>query len=194
MLRFLFRLLFRLSGWKVDTNLAPGTDKCVVIAAPHTSNWDTIFGIAAFDYLGIPSKFALKSEMFFFPFKYFLWSAGGISINRKPKKEGEERPSLTEAMAEIFKDHDRIALMISPEGTRKKRPDGKWKSGFYYIALAAKVPIGLGYVDHKTKMAGIPKVIHPSGDYEKDMKEITDFYRNISPKYPEKFFLDKDFA
>src|SRR5690606_18805419 len=95
-------------------------------------------------------------------------------------------------MIGLFETHPgELALVVTPEGTRSLSK--KWKSGFYHVALGANVPILLGYLDYDKREAGIGKVIHPSGDFEADMREIADFYRNISPKYPAKFSLDERF-
>ncbi len=81
--------------------------------------------------------------------------------------------------------------MVTPEGTRKKVT--KWKTGFYHVAVGAKVPIALGYLDYKNKIAGVGKIVYPTGDIQKDMQEITDFYRPIAPKHPELFSVDLDY-
>jgi len=91
-------------------------------------------------------------------------------------------------MTDLFNSTDELVIMVTPEGTRSKST--KWKSGFYHVAMNAKVPIGLGYLDYKTKTAGVGKMIYPSGDYIKDMKEIMDFYKDITAKYPEKYSPD----
>ena len=82
--------------------------------------------------------------------------------------------------------------MITPEGTRALRTKGK--TGFDHLAVGAKVPIGLGYLDYKNKVAGVARLMYPSGDMEKDMKEIMAFYKNIQGKHPEKFSVDLDYA
>ncbi|MEZ4916679.1 MAG: hypothetical protein R2836_06800 [Chitinophagales bacterium] len=114
------------------------------------------------------------------------WEA--YPINRTPKKEGEERPSTVQAMANMFKENDKIAVMVTPEGTRSKRTE--WKTGFYHVAKLAGVPIALGFLDYKKKLAGVGKVLYPSDDMEKDMREIMSFYKNITGKHPEKFSVD----
>ena len=109
-----------------------------------------------------------------------------------PKKPGDPRPSMTEAMVQLFKDHKELAVMVTPEGTRSLRT--KWKTGFYHVAADAKVPIGLGYLDYANKVAGVGYMLHPSGDKDKDMREIMAFYKNIKGKHPEKFSIDLDYA
>jgi hypothetical protein len=99
---------------------------------------------------------------------------------------------MTEAMIELFTQNNDLAVMVTPEGTRSLRT--KWKTGFYHVAVGAKVPIGLGYLDYKNKVAGVGKIVIPSGDMQKDMREIMAFYKNIEGKHPEKFSIDKDYA
>ena len=171
--------------------LPPGTDHCVMIAAPHTSNWDAIFLIASFDMMKIPMKFTLKKEWVRWPFKSMMLSVGAIGIDRSPKKPGEARPNMTDVLADIITSRDSIALVVTPEGTRSLRTT--WKTGFYYVAMKAKVPIALGYMDYAKKVTGVGKMIYPSGDMKKDLKEIMEFYKDISPKHAEKYSVDIDY-
>ena len=117
---------------------------------------------------------------------------GGIGIDRSPRKPGEERLSMTEAMADLFKKHQRLAVMVTPEGSRSLRTE--WKTGFYYVAKMADVPIALGYLDYAKKEAGVGMMVHPSDDMESDLRKIMAFYRDIGPKYPEKFSVDLRYA
>ena len=98
---------------------------------------------------------------------------------------------MTEVMTELFEKYDELALLVTPEGTRS--PVDKWKTGFYYVALNAGVPICLGYGDYKKKIAGVGAIIYPTGDFEKDMGEMMDFYNNITPCVPGKYLPDKRF-
>lgn len=188
MVRWFFRLLFRLTGWKVDRNVPEGAHNSVMLAAPHTSNWDFPYTIAAFDLLNIAVRYTVKKEFNFFPFSIILNSLGAIWVDRSPKKEGEKRRSMVEVMTELFDRSEPLVVLVTPEGTRSKRTN--WKTGFYYVAMNAKVPIALGYVDFKTKTAGVGKVIHPSGDIEKDMREIVAFYNTINGKIPANYSPD----
>ena len=95
---------------------------------------------------------------------------------------------MVDAIADLFDKYDKIAVVVTPEGTRALRTE--WKTGFYYIAVKAKVPIALGYLDYKNKIAGVGKLVYPSGDMDKDLKEIMAFYKTIPPKHPEKFSVD----
>ncbi len=188
MLRLISIIFMKLIGWTVDDSIAKVPGKAVVIASPHTSNWDFPIARAAFSILRIPVKYTLKSEFMRFPLNLLFGPLGAIGIDRSPKKPGEKRRSMTAAMVDEFNKRDKLSIMVTPEGTRSLRT--KWKTGFYYIAVEAKVPIALGYLDFSKKIAGVGKVFYPTGDIEKDMKEITAFYKPIIGKFPEKFSID----
>ena len=178
-----------LMGWKVDPNVPEGVHRCVMIASPHTSNWDFPLARAAFAILKIPVRFTIKDSWFKFPFNLIFGPLGGIAINRKPKKEGEERPSMVESMAALFEGKKELVVLVTPEGTRSYREE--WKSGFYHVAKLANVPVGLGYLDYKNKIAGVGKIVHLSDDMAADMKIIMEFYQDIAPKHKDKFSVDK---
>ncbi len=188
MLRALAALYFRLTGWKINWNLPEGVHRCVMIAAPHTSNWDIIYARLAFYQMQIPLRFTIKKEWMFFPMSVLFRAAGAIGIDRSPKEPGQARPSMTDAMAALFASRDKLVVMVTPEGTRKLRT--QWKTGFYYVAAKAGVPIGLGYLDYGKKEAGVGKMVYPSGDPARDLREIMDFYRPIEGRHPERFSVD----
>lgn len=190
MLFYLARLIFWLCGWRLDNRLPPEVCRCVMVAAPHTSNWDFFYARLAFILLRIPVRFTVKKEWLRFPFWLIMRPLGAIGIDRSPKLPGQPRRSMVEAMTQLFAGKGTLVVLVTPEGTRKKAT--KWKTGFYYVALNAGVPICLGYLDYQNKVAGVGKTIYPSGNYQKDMREIMMFYKNIPPKYPEKFSLDMD--
>lgn len=173
MVLFIFRIIFRLHGFKIITPENLHIKKAVVVAAPHTSNWDGIIGFAYYDLVGIKIRFAIKDSYMKFPLGLIFKPMGGVAINRNPNEKGGEKKSMTQSMIDLFAENDELNLLVTPEGTRKKST--KWKTGFYYVALGARVPIALGYMDFKKKEAGIGKVIYPSGDIHKDMREIMDF-------------------
>jgi 1-acyl-sn-glycerol-3-phosphate acyltransferase len=183
--------IFKMTHWTVDENLPPEIRKCIIIAAPHTSNWDFWYTMAAFAIYKLRIRFTVKKEWMKFPFSLLMKPLGGIAIDRSPRNTGSERRSFVEAMIELFDANKELIILITPEGSRSRRD--KWKTGFYHVALGAGVPICLGYVDYQNKKAGIGKVIYPS-DFAKDMKEIMAFYSRIHPKFPENFSIDKDFA
>ncbi len=181
--------LLALSGWRIAPDYPAETERCVMIAAPHTSNWDIWYARLGFFVMGIPVRFTIKKEWMRFPFNLALGPLGGLGIDRSPRKADGSRPSYTEQMIELFEKHERLAVMVTPEGTRSKR--STWKTGFYYVALGAKVPICLGYLDYANKIAGVGPAIHPTGDIQADMHRILEFYSHIQGKHPEKFALDE---
>lgn len=185
------RSTFALTGWTFKNDLPPDIKQCVMIAAPHTSNWDFLYARLAFLLMDIPVKITTKDSYMRFPFGPFARALGCIGINRRPKKEGEERPSMVQVMADLFKEHDDLVMLVTPEGTRSLRT--KWKTGFYYVAVLANLPVALGYLDYKKKEAGVGKVVYPGGDMKKDLQEIMAFYKNIVPHTPGKFSIDLDY-
>lgn len=192
MWKFFSRIAFSLFGWTMDKDISSDVNRCVIIAAPHTSNWDLFFARLAFYLMDVPLRFTIKKEWLRFPFGPLTRAMGGIGIDRRPKVEGDPRKSMTEAMADLFTTHKRLAVMVTPEGTRSLRTE--WKTGFYYVALTAGVPIALGYLDYARKHAGVGPIIHPTGDIDADMRKIMDFYRDIAPKHREKFSLDERYV
>ena len=183
----MFKLLFRLGRWKITHFLPANIKKCVIVAAPHTSNWDFMYGIGAIHVMKLKMRFTIKKEWMRFPFAGIMDSLGALPIDRTAIKTGEKRGTV-DAVADLFGTRDELHLMVTPEGTRAKME--KWKTGFYYIALKAKVPIALGFLDYKTRTCGIDKIIYPSGDFHFDMKQIMDFYKTMTGKFPQNFSVD----
>ncbi len=177
-----------LMGWQIDNHWDLNIDQCVMIAAPHTSNWDALYARLALKALGVNVRITIKDSYMKFPFGPFVRAMGGIGINRRPKQDGEARQSMVELMANLFKHHPKLVMLVTPEGTRAKQE--KWKTGFYHVAMQAGVPIALAYMDYAQKKTGVGKIVYPTGDYEKDMAEIMDFYAQIHAKFPEKFSVD----
>ena len=187
------RLLLKFHGWTVDKSTPPAAQRCVMLAAPHTTNWDAYFMRLAFAVLGIPLRFTIKDYWTRFPFGLLVKPLGGLGINRRANAKERGSKSYVEQMIEFFQQNERIAVVVTPEGTRER--NDKWKTGFYYTAMGAGVPITLGYLDYKHKRAGVSSVvIHPTGDKEKDLKAMTDFYKTIHPKYPENFATDPRYS
>lgn len=176
-----FTWYFRFRGWKLGDNVPPELKKCVMIVAPHTSSWDFIFGAGAKILLGFDAKYLAKKELFRWPLKNMFLRLGGVPVDRG-KHNG-----MVEAMIDYINTHERAIVVFPPEGTRKRTT--RWKKGFYYVAMGAKVPVIMAYIDFKEKKAGIGPWFMPSGDIEKDFKIIADFYKNITACHPEKFAL-----
>jgi len=175
------RWVFKVLGWKAVVTVEE-PPKSVICVAPHTSNWDFIIGKLYYWSLGRKSCFLMKKSWFFFPAGILLRSMGGIAVDRS------KRTSVTEQMAEEFNKHESFHLAITPEGTRKLI--SKWKMGFYHIAVQAKVPIQLAYIDYAKKEMGISGILYPSDDEEADLVIIQAFYKSVNPKHPEKFFIN----
>ncbi len=173
-------IFYRILGWKTNVTV-PNYDKCVICAAPHTSNWDLFIGKLFYGAMGRKACFMMKKEWFFFPLGLIFKSIGGIPVNRGRKS------SLVDQMAERFANSKRLQLAITPEGTRKANPE--WKKGFYFIALKAQVPIVLIGVDYRTKTITATKAIMPSGDLEKEMREVKLYYKDFEGKNPKNFAL-----
>ena len=170
--------VLRLFGWKLEVVL-PSQPKMVVIAAPHTSNWDFVFGLAAILALQIRLHWFGKHTIFRAPFRGVLIKLGGIPIDRGATGGVVHQTTLQ------FQQKPQLLIGLAPEGTRSLAP--KWKSGFYQIANAAQVPILAAYLDYKNKVIGLGPLIQPSGDYNADLEKIQSFYRGIQPCHPEKF-------
>jgi 1-acyl-sn-glycerol-3-phosphate acyltransferase len=193
MFKFIGNTVLKTRGWKIVPQIpCKEVNRCVLICAPHTSNWDYILAMAIMDQLKVHIRYAIKKEHMKFPLGPVFKSLGGIGIDRSPKKNGEKRLSMVDTIAQLFEENEKLCMMIAAEGTRSLREE--WKSGFYYIDQKANVPICLAYLDYEKREGGIGKVIYPSGDIEKDMKEIMEFYVSIKGKSPEKFSIDKRYV
>ena len=185
MARILYNFFFSLFGWKIEGKL-PDEKKYIIIVAPHTSNWDFMIGLCARSILRFDAKFLGKKELFKFPFGALFRWLGGVPVDRS------KHVNMVDAVAELFNQREQFIVAIAPEGTRKYVP--QWKTGFYYVALKANVPIGLGFMDYEKRECGIYKVIYPTGDFNKDMKVIMDFYKNIKGKNNENFSVDVELS
>lgn len=185
MLKVLSRLIFWITGWQVKGGIPDDLKKAVIIAAPHTSYWDFFYARAAFFIMGIPVKITVKKEVVSAPVAgWVARQFGAIGIDRTPKNGAlKKKTSMVDAMVNLLNERDHLIMMITPEGTRKYVP--RWKTGFYRVAEQARIPIILGYLDYKNKFAGVGPVFYPTGDYEADLAEIMDFYKDKAGKYPE---------
>ncbi|OFY84825.1 MAG: hypothetical protein A3F72_19500 [Bacteroidetes bacterium RIFCSPLOWO2_12_FULL_35_15] len=184
----MFKLFFKLQGWKITHYLTDEIKRCVIVVAPHTSNWDFIIGMGAIRNMKLNQRFAIKKEWLRFPFKNIFLSLGALPIDRNEKSILGEKRGTVDAMVDLFAHHEELRLVITPEGTRSRVE--KWKTGFYYVALKANVPLALGFMDHEKRECGIAGVIYPSGDFKTDMKQIMDFYKNFKGKNPKNFSVD----
>jgi 1-acyl-sn-glycerol-3-phosphate acyltransferase len=173
----LAELAFRLAGWRTE-GAPPPTDRFVLIAAPHTSNWDAIVLLIAARIFKLKLAWFVKASWFRFPMGPIMRGLGGVPIDRAA------RHGVVEQAIERFRTSERLALAVPPEGTRGRAPH--WKSGFYHIARGAKVPIVLGFIDYGRKVAGLGPAFTPTGDLVRDFEVFRDFYGKVQARFPEK--------
>jgi 1-acyl-sn-glycerol-3-phosphate acyltransferase len=174
------RAFLRLNGWKVEGSLPAEARKCVLIAAPHTSNWDLPYTLMVAFVLNLNIYWMGKHSLFAFPFGPVMRWLGGIAVDRS------RSTNLVSASAMALKAADGpVQLVVPPEGTRGRTTH--WKTGFYYIALEAGVPIVLAYMDYARKVSGLGPVFVPTGDVDADMAEIKRFYAGVKGRRPQHF-------
>jgi len=169
-----------ITGWHVKVPEEYRLKKAVMIAAPHTSNWDLIHALPGLWLGGYRPKFFIKDDFKKIPIINFLlkW-VGAIWVNRSKKN------NLIQHSVDMLNKEKELILLVPAEGTRSAVP--RWKLGFYHIAKEAGLPILLSYLDYAKKEAGVGKIVYPSDNFEKDMLEIENFYKNITPAHPEKY-------
>ncbi len=173
----------KLTGWKVQGQLPPDGHKSVLIAAPHTSNWDLPYTLMVAFALRLHIYWMGKEQLFKPPFRGFMMWLGGIPVRR------EKSNNLVAASVDAIKAADGpLQLIVPPEGTRSNTR--YWKTGFYYIALGAQVPIVMAYMDYKQKISGLGPVFLPSGDIEADMTAIKAFYAPFTGKNAGQFHTE----
>lgn len=173
-------IYFKLLGWKVVGNTNFSTDhikKAVIIAVPHTSWHDFYISILLRKITGVKTNFVAKKELFRWPFGYYFRAVGGKALDRT---SGQNK---VEAIAEFFENEQEFRLTLAPEGTRKKVSD--WKTGFYYIAKIAKVPIIMYTLDFKNKQNKISEPFYPTDNMEEDFKFMKAFYQGVEGKVKE---------
>lgn len=175
--RAIIMWLYNRRGWKAIGEV-PEPRRFVIIAAPHTSNWDFVYFIGLTQSLGITPHFMGKSSLFRWPMRNFMFDMGGVEVDRK--KGG----NYVQAMIDEFAKRDEFMLTIAPEGTRGSVKE--WKTGFYHIAMGAKVPIVVGMMDYGKNTGGLAAAIWPTGDYEADMAKVAEYYASVTPKHPAK--------
>ena len=173
----------KLAGWQVQGALPAGLEKCVFIAAPHTSNWDLPNTLMVAFALGLNIHWMGKASIFRFPFRALMVWLGGIPVDRSRANNLVQASALA-----ITQATGSLQLIVPPEGTRDKTR--YWKTGFYHIALAARVPIVLSYMDYGRKVTGIGPVFAPTGDIDADMLRIKAFYAPFRGKNAGQFQAD----
>lgn len=179
-LRLLSKAFLRATGWRVEGALPPEAQKSVLIAAPHTSNWDLPYTLMVAFVLGLQVRWMGKHTLFRFPFGGLMRWLGGI-----PVKRDQSNNLVAASAASIRESSVPLQLIVPPEGTRSKTR--YWKTGFYYIAQAAGVPIVMAYMDYAEKRSGLGPIFHPTGDVERDMATIKAFYAPFKGKNASQF-------
>ena len=179
-----FSLAFlRANGWTIEGALPAGATKCVLIAAPHTSNWDLPYTLMVAFVLRLNIRWMGKRSIFRPPFGTLMRWLGGIAVDR------ERSTNLVAASAQAIRAADGpLQLVVPPEGTRGKTRH--WKTGFYFIALQAQVPIVMAYMDYEHKRSGLGPVFTPTGDVDRDMAEIKRSYAPFQGRHAAGFETD----
>lgn len=178
MRRLLARAFLRATGWTPE-GAPPKPHRFVLIAAPHTSNWDLAYLLAFAEVFDLRISFMMKDSVFRGPFGPLFRSLGGIPIRR------HLRENLVKQMIELFRAREDLVLVVPAEGTRDRVE--VWKSGFYHIAREAEVPIVLGYLDYARKRGGFGPAVVPTGRFREDMEVIRDFYADKTGRHPALF-------
>ena len=177
MRRRLGQIFLRLTGWAPEGDAPP--ERCVLIAAPHTSNWDLVYMLALSWVVGVRISWMGKHTLFRWPMGSFMRAVGGVPVRR------DRRNDLVAQMAAAFAQSPSLVLTVPAEGTRAYAP--RWKSGFYRIAQAAEVPIVLGYLDYARRRGGYGPQIPATGDVKRDMDRIRAFYADKVARHPDAF-------
>ena len=182
MMKLISKIYLWLIGWKIDGAISPEVRKCVLVAVPHTSNYDFPIARAILYVMDVKLRYLIKKEWMIFPLNFLFKASGAIGVDR------EKSSNLVEAIVDIINNADDMVIVIPAEGTRKLVK--KWKMGFYYAALGAGVPIVMSYLDYEKKVGGIGPMFYPTGNVAEDMHQMREFYKNIVPKYPENCSLE----
>lgn len=182
MMKFVGKVLLRLMGWKLVGEVPSDIKKYVLIAAPHTSNMDFFLAMPCLWIMNLPAKFLIKREHTDAFYGGLIKAMGGIGVDRK-----NQSLKFVEQLKQIVSEHDELAFLFTPEGTRSWVP--KWKSGFYRVAMAGGVPVVLAAADYTNKEVHVGEVLYPSGNFEVDLEKLEAYYAKFPAKYPEKFNL-----
>jgi 1-acyl-sn-glycerol-3-phosphate acyltransferase len=182
MINWILSIWWKLSGWKITGTFPDQIPKMVIAVGPHTSGWDVVVGLAARHLIPINHSYFLgKKELFDGSFGWFFRMMGGTPVDRSSSY------GLVSQVADKFKQHEKFRLAMSPEGTRKKVE--KLRTGFYYIAKEAKVPILLAGLDFSKKEVILGELIYPSANEAEDFKKFISFFAGVEGKIPEQGLL-----
>ena len=177
MLQAIAKAILKVGGWEIVGEI-PAAKRAVVIAAPHTSNWDGIWALVYRVAVQLDIHFFAKESLFCFPLNVVLRALGGIPLDRK------RAGSAVDQAIEMFRTKESFYFGLAPEGTRSRVDH--WKSGFYRIAVGADVPVVLGFLDYGKRRIGIGPTLKLSGDWHEDLDFCRDFYSNIEGRWPDK--------
>lgn len=172
---WLGRLFLAMLGFRVEGK-HPEHKKYVIVAAPHTSNWDFPVMLGVAWVIGLNLSTFVKHTMFWWPMGLLMHRVGAIPVDR-----GSSHNMVAQAV-DSFRNREELELALAPEGTRSKT--GYWKTGFYWIAFQAQVPIVLGFLDYGRRVGGVGPTLMPSGDIHADFEKIREFYKDIKGKNP----------
>lgn len=179
---WLGRSILRAAGWSIDVRL-PDEPKLIVIAAPHSSNWDFVYGVAAIFVTQLRFNLFAKHTLFEGPLGWLFRAVGGIPVDRSAPG------GMVAETVRIIRSREQLLLALTPEGTRSRVTP--WKRGFWHIAQAAEIPVAVAYIDYRRKKAGVEWVFRPTGDWEHDMRPVFEFYRGVGAKIPENFAVEE---
>ena len=183
LLRGMSIAFLRLTGWKVVGKLPPDAVKSVLIAAPHTSNWDLPYTLMVAFALRLNVYWMGKASLFKPPFRGVMMWLGGIPVDRS-----QSNNLVAASSATIMHATGPLQLIVPPEGTRSGTR--YWKTGFYYIATGADVPIVMAYLDYDKKVGGLGPVFKTTGDIDADMAAIKAFFAQVKGKNADQFRAD----
>lgn len=167
----------RLIRWRIIGSFPP-IPKYLVIGAPHTSNWDFFYLLLVKGVTGVNLHWVGKDSLFHWPIGGLMRWLGGIPVNRR------KRNNFVDQIVALYAENSQLVVGVTPEGTRSK--SSYWRSGFYYMALGARIPIQLIGIDYRTRTLEIGTLLSPSGDIERDFAIIQNFYSDRKGKYPHK--------
>ena len=176
--RGFWRAFLKVQGWRFEGTL-PNVARGVVIAAPHTSNWDFVVAMSTLLALGLDVRWVGKHTLFRPPFGWLMRWLGGMPVDRS------RRQGAVGQIVAVFEDRERLLVGMSPEGTRRRVE--RWKTGFYHIALGAGVPILPAFFDYPRKVVGVGPLFWPTGNLEADVAALQAFYHDKGGKKPEQF-------
>lgn len=174
--RSIGRAVLRSRRWRIE-GYPPEIPKFVMVAAPHTTNWDLLYLLAVSWATGIHVSWLGKDSLFPGPVGTLLRALGGIPVER------DRRSGLVSSLTREFAAADRLVVTFPPEGTRSRTDH--WRTGFYRVAVAAEVPIVCSYLDYSRRVGGFGTAIEPSGDIAADLPLFQEFYAGIQGKYPD---------